>query len=314
MQNMETSADKPDDRKPRMKPITGPGMKRSRTRSKGAAEALDAGMEDDDPELEDAAEDRIQALMTENADLRDKLLRALAEAENVRRRAEREKTDAQRFAVTRFARDLLAVADNLNRALLSTDAEARKSSEALENLCVGVEMTERELLSAFKSAGIETVSPEDEVFDHNVHEALFEVEDPSKPAGTVLQVVERGYLLNNRLLRPAKVGIAKGGSRPFDRTKKRKRTERKPPPVEKPMNNGPIKPRPTPAAKSTRNFNRPRTPGVLPKRLGCEKISPGLIYRHGVENGSGKHSKTVRGVVLTTRLRSGTPDKGTKTT
>ena len=214
MQNMETSADKPDDRETKNEADNRTGDETIPDGSEGAAEALDAELEDDDPELEDAAEDRIQALVTENADLRDKLLRALAEAENVRRRAEREKTDAQRFAVTRFARDLLAVADNLNRALLSTDAEARKSSEALENLCVGVEMTERELLNAFKSAGIETVSPEDEVFDHNVHEALFEVEDPSKPAGTVLQVVERGYLLNNRLLRPAKVGIAKGGSRP----------------------------------------------------------------------------------------------------
>lgn len=210
MQGMETKADTPDD-KPDQEPGTDP-ITEAVEAEEGAEEQVEQDPIDDvGLELEDATEDRIQGLVAENADLKDKLLRALAESENVRRRAERDKTDAQRFAVTKFARDLVGVADNLNRALKAVDEEARKTNEALENLCVGIEMTEKELSSAFKAAGIKALDPVGEAFDPHAHEALFEIEDASKPAGTVLQVIETGYMLDTRTLRPAKVGIAKGG-------------------------------------------------------------------------------------------------------
>ncbi|NQU62595.1 MAG: nucleotide exchange factor GrpE [Rhodospirillales bacterium] len=145
------------------------------------------------------------------AELNDKLLRALAEAENVRRRAERDREDASKYAITNFARDMLAVADNTRRAMDSVDADQRKNDAALEQLMVGLELVERELLATFERFNIKTIEAIGEKFDHNLHEAMFEMEDPSKPAGTVVQEMERGYVLHDRLLRPAKVGISKGG-------------------------------------------------------------------------------------------------------
>ncbi len=155
--------------------------------------------------------DREAELEAEAADLRDKLLRALAETENVRRRAAREREDAFKYAVANFARELLAVADNLRRAVDSVAADLRAGSEAVENLVVGVEMTEKAMLDAFERSGIRPIEALGQRFDHNLHEALFELEDKEQPAGTVVQVIETGYLLHDRLLRPAKVGIAKGG-------------------------------------------------------------------------------------------------------
>jgi molecular chaperone GrpE len=147
----------------------------------------------------------------EVARLNDRLLRALAEGENMRRRAERDRDEAIKYAVSEFAREVLAVADNLRRALDAIGEEQRKTDEALNALAVGVEMTERALLAVFERFGIKRVDALGQPFDHNFHEALFEIEDKEKPAGTVVQVVESGYTIHNRLLRPAKVGIAKGG-------------------------------------------------------------------------------------------------------
>ena len=141
------------------------------------------------------------------------ILRALAEAENVRRRAEREKLNAAKYAITNFAREVLGVADNMKRAMASVDSEARKKDPALEQLMVGLEMTEREMLSTFERFGIKPIEAMGEKFDHNLHEAMFELDDTSKPAGTVMQVVEAGYVLNDRLLRPAKVGVSKGSAK-----------------------------------------------------------------------------------------------------
>ena len=138
-------------------------------------------------------------------------MRALAEAENVRRRAERDKSDAAKYAIANFAREVLGVADNMHRAMASVDTDARKEDPALEQLMVGLEMTEREMLSTFERFGIKPIGAMGEKFDHNLHEAMFELDDASKPAGTVVQVVEAGYVLNDRLLRPAKVGVSKGG-------------------------------------------------------------------------------------------------------
>ena len=170
---------------------------------------------------EETGEEAVEELTPEQQveELNDKLLRALAEAENVRRRAERDKSDAAKYAITNFAREVLGVADNMKRAMASVDLEARKKDPALEQLMVGLEMTEREMLSTFERFGIKPIEAMGEKFDHNLHEAMFELDDTSKPAGTVMQVVEAGYVLNDRLLRPAKVGVSKAGLKEPDATK-----------------------------------------------------------------------------------------------
>ncbi len=175
-----------------------------------------AGGDNDSEESAEGApvatpEENIAALEAECADLKDRLLRAVAETENVRRRAQRDKEDTARYAVTNFGRETLAVADNLRRALDSVDEETRKSNGAVENLMIGVEMTERELMSAFERVKITRMEPLGQRFDPNVHEAMFEYEDPSHPAGSVGQVIEAGYMIHDRPLRPAKVGVTKGG-------------------------------------------------------------------------------------------------------
>ncbi|MEQ8505462.1 MAG: nucleotide exchange factor GrpE [Rhodospirillales bacterium] len=170
--------------------------------------SMTAEAEQADPAL------RIAELEAQVAEANDRTLRALAEAENVRRRAERDKQDASKYAIASFAREILSVGDNLRRALDSIDAEARKSSEAVETLVTGVEMTERDLISALERSGITRIDPLGQRFDSNAHEALFEIPDESKPQGTVAQVIEVGYILNDRLLRPAKVGVTKGGPKP----------------------------------------------------------------------------------------------------
>jgi molecular chaperone GrpE len=141
--------------------------------------------------------------------LKDQLLRALAEQENIRRRADRDKEDGRRYAATNFAKDLLSTADNLRRAL-ETLREDQVKEEAVRNLLQGVAATERELMAAFQRHGIRRIEPAGEKFDHNLHQAIFEVESSGKPAGTVVQVLQPGYVLNDRLLRAAMVGVAKG--------------------------------------------------------------------------------------------------------
>jgi len=168
-------------------------------------EQLDAT---DDENIEDevtplsVAEDQIN-------DLRDKLLRAVAETENVRRRSDKEKVDAANYAVTNFARDMLAIGDNLSRALESMPDEA-EIPENIKTLIDGVDMTQRELSNIFERHGIKKVDPMGEAFDHNLHQAMFETptEDPN---GTIIQVMQVGYKIKERLLRPAMVGVSKGG-------------------------------------------------------------------------------------------------------
>jgi molecular chaperone GrpE len=153
-------------------------------------------------------EERVAALEAELADMKDRLLRALAETENVRRRAQREREDTQKYAVSGFARDLLATADNLRRALDSVP-EAEIKDARTRSLVDGVAATERELLSMFERHGIRRIDPKGERFDHNFHQAVFEAERPDAPAGTVIEVLQPGYVLHDRLLRPAMVGVAK---------------------------------------------------------------------------------------------------------
>lgn len=155
-------------------------------------------------------EERLARAEAEAAEFKDKALRALAEVENVRRRGEREREDALKYATTNFARDLVSSADNLRRALASVpDAEVK--DELTKNLLAGVAATERELMGAFDKHGIRRIDPKGEKFDHNFHQAMFEVENTGQPAGTVVEVLQSGYVLHDRLLRPAMVGVAKGG-------------------------------------------------------------------------------------------------------
>ncbi|MFN3230756.1 MAG: nucleotide exchange factor GrpE [Alphaproteobacteria bacterium] len=153
-------------------------------------------------------QERLKAARREVDEMKDKVLRALAENENIRRRSQREKQDASKFAITNFARDLLSVADNLGRALDALPDDA-KEDETFGTLVEGVELTGRELVSVFEKHGIKEVQPHGEKFDHNLHQAMFEVEDAEKPHGTVTEVMQIGYVLDDRLLRPAMVGVTK---------------------------------------------------------------------------------------------------------
>jgi molecular chaperone GrpE len=154
----------------------------------------------------------IEKLVSENAELRDRALRGLAEMENMRRRSEREGSDARAYAVTAFARDLLAVVDNLERALASIPEEQRAAaSGALKSLIEGVELTAREMTSVLGRHGVKRLDPKGEKFDPNFHQAMFEAPDQTVPSGAVSQVVQSGWKIADRVLRPALVGVSKGG-------------------------------------------------------------------------------------------------------
>jgi molecular chaperone GrpE len=146
----------------------------------------------------------------EAAVLKDQLLRALAEAENTRRRMQRDREDFARYAAAPLAKEILPVADNLARALAAVPREALANDEALRNLVEGIAATERQLQSAMERHNIKRIDPEGERFDSHRHQAMFEVPGSDKPAGTVVQVLQPGYMLHDRLLRPALVGVAKG--------------------------------------------------------------------------------------------------------
>jgi molecular chaperone GrpE len=172
----------------------------------GAAEAQANGMPGEEaPSLEE----RLAAAEADAADAKDKLLRALAETENVRRRAQREREDAAKYGASNFAKDLINVADNLRRALASVP-EGQVKDELTRTLLQGVDATERELLAAFERHGIRRIDPMGERFDHNFHQAIMEVENSGQPGGTVVQVLQPGYAMHDRLLRPAMVSVAKG--------------------------------------------------------------------------------------------------------
>jgi molecular chaperone GrpE len=162
---------------------------------------------------ESSQETRAADLEAELAEYKDRLLRALAETENVRRRAQREREDASKYAIAGFAKDLLSAADNLRRALESLP-ESEAKDERTRSLLAGVAATERELLGVFERHGIKRIDPKGESFDHNFHQAIFETERPGQPSGSVVEVLQPGYVLHDRLLRPAMVGVAKGGPKP----------------------------------------------------------------------------------------------------
>ncbi len=169
---------------------------------------------EDAPEkaLPDEVIELISALESEKAEIKDQLLRTMAEMENLRARTKREKEDAARYAPQRLVVDLLEVMDNLQRAVQSVPADAVAGSDQLKTLLDGVTMTNRAFIQAFEKHGITEVPALDQRLDPHHHEALFEVPDPDRPAGTVVQVIQPGFKLHDRLLRPARVGVAKGGS------------------------------------------------------------------------------------------------------
>jgi len=157
-----------------------------------------------------------EALAREAAELKDRLLRTLAEMENLRRRTERDVADARVYGIASFARDMLGIADNMARALQTLRAELKEKQEGtVKALLDGVELTERELAKALEKHGVRKFEPQArEKFDPNLHQAMYEVTDPSLPAGTVAQVVQAGYMIGDRMLRPALVAVAKGGPKP----------------------------------------------------------------------------------------------------
>ena len=174
--------------------------------------------DDNQPGIEPAAElteanlaEQLVEAQSALAEMKDKLLRALADGENLRKRAQREREDAGKYAAASFAKDMVNVADNLRRALASAPDESQWD-ELSRNLLAGVAATERELLAAFERHGIRRIEPRGERFDHNFHQAMYEVENTGQPAGTIVEVLQPGYVMHERLLRPAMVGVAKGSS------------------------------------------------------------------------------------------------------
>jgi molecular chaperone GrpE len=156
--------------------------------------------------------DPVEVLKTENAELKDRYLRLAAEMDNLRRRTEREVKDAKVYSAASFARDMLSVSDNLRRAIDAIPAEARASGGAgFLALVEGVEMTERAMLGTLERHGVKKIEPTGQKFDPNFHQAMFEVPNPEIAANTVIQVVQDGYVIGDRVLRPAMVGVSKGG-------------------------------------------------------------------------------------------------------
>ncbi|MFK4511748.1 nucleotide exchange factor GrpE [Bradyrhizobium daqingense] len=157
----------------------------------------------------------VETLQKEAAEARDRMLRTLAEMENLRKRTTKEVADARLYGITGFARDVLDIADNLQRALDAVPAETRAAADpGLISLIEGVELTERSLLNALEKHGVKKFDPQGQKFDPNFQQAMFEVPDASVPSGTVVQVVQAGYTIGERVLRPALVGVAKGGAKP----------------------------------------------------------------------------------------------------
>lgn len=160
---------------------------------------------------EESPEDnlKIQTLEAQLNDTRDKYMRAVAETENIRKRSAKERQDISKYAVSSFAKDLLAFADNFRRAVDAIPADVKDSDPAVKSTVEGIEAMERELLKMFERHGIKKIEPLDERFDPNFHEVMFESPAQDKAPGTVIQIIEPGYVLHDRLLRPARVGVAK---------------------------------------------------------------------------------------------------------
>ena len=166
-------------------------------------------LEEVSSEPEDTGKETFDALEEQVTELKDQLLRSVAELDNYRKRAEREKEQLRKFGIANFAKDLLSAADNLRRAVESGPTELEGADENVKNLILGVEMTEKELLGAFEKNGVRKIDPIGEKFDYNFHQAMFEVETDKEKPGLVMQVLQSGYAIADRVLRPAMVGVSK---------------------------------------------------------------------------------------------------------
>jgi molecular chaperone GrpE len=156
----------------------------------------------------------VETLKGQIGDLTDRLLRAHAEMDNFRKRADRDRDETAKYAITRFARDVLAIGDNLQRATASVPAEATDEHASLKALLEGVSMTEREFQNVIERHGIRRIEPQGQPFNPHQHQAMMEVQNPDVAAGTVMQVFQPGYVIEGRVLRPAMVVVAKGGAKP----------------------------------------------------------------------------------------------------
>lgn len=191
-------------------------MTENKTKTGPDAEIVEDGIEtaatEDNTAEQTNEPDPVELLKAENSDLRDKFLRLAAEMDNLRRRTDRDVKDAKSYSVAGFARDMLAVSDNLRRALEAIPEELKTNAEAgIAGLIEGVEMTERSMLSTLERHGVKKIDAEGEKFDPNFHQAMFEIPNTTVPNNTVVQVVQAGFTIGERVLRPAMVGVAKGG-------------------------------------------------------------------------------------------------------
>ncbi|GAA5104582.1 nucleotide exchange factor GrpE [Bartonella jaculi] len=157
--------------------------------------------------------DSLAALQDENKELKDQLLRLAADMENLRRRTARDVADARVYSIANFARDMLSVSDNLNRALEAIPEGAKENDAGLKTLAEGVEMTERAMIAALERHGVKRIHPAGQKFDPHFHQAMFEISNSDVPDNTVQEVVQAGYIIGERVLRPAIVGVAKGGAK-----------------------------------------------------------------------------------------------------
>ncbi len=197
--------DKTDPRETNEDPAGGPDSGADAKPSPGTDPGADPGAE---------AKTELEALIAENADMRDRLLRTMADMENLRRRTEREKSEISLYSISNFARDVLTVGDNLRRTIEHLPAEAATADPALKSFLDGVELTERELLNMLERHGVTRIEPKGERFDPNNHQAMYEVQSSDLPEGTVAEVMQAGYMIGDRCLRPALVAVAKGGAKP----------------------------------------------------------------------------------------------------
>ena len=179
------------------------------THPQPAAEPMPETAAEAMPDGHDDAAVRIAELEKQLAEMKDRALREMADAENTRKRAHKEQEDVRKYAVSSFAKEMLAVADNFRRALDAVPAD--DTDPALKNLMAGVEATERQLLATFDRFGIKKIEPLGQAFDPNFHQVMTEIDAPDKPAGTVVQVLQDGYVIQGRLLREALVAVAKCG-------------------------------------------------------------------------------------------------------
>ncbi len=173
----------------------------------------ETGLNPDDGLDADVVKDAVEVLQVENAQLREQLLRTVADMDNLRKRTEKEKSNTAKYAISNFARDILGVGDNMRRAIEAVPEDASINDSALKTLIEGVEMTERELLAVLDRHGIKQINPLGEPFDPNLHQAVFEDPNPELAAGLCSTVIQPGYIIEDRILRPAMVGVSKGGNR-----------------------------------------------------------------------------------------------------